>query len=74
MFLNAKHFNQPIGDWDVSNVIEMSCMFEKAIAFNQDLSKWNPANSEIIYYMFDKVHNFDYNNNINDAMKSKMIN
>ena len=44
MFLNAKYFNQPIGDWDVSNVTDMGFMFgyfAEQVAFNQDLSGWN---------------------------------
>ena len=37
-------FNQPIGDWDVSNVGELSNMFRDAISFNQNLSTWNIDN------------------------------
>ena len=32
-------FNQPIGDWDVSNVTNMVGMFFIS-KFNQDISKW----------------------------------
>ena len=38
---HATAFNQPIGDWDVSNVTDMSHMFYGATAFNQDLSSWS---------------------------------
>ena len=38
MFFNSK-FNQPIGDWDVSNVKRMGWMFAGS-DFNQDISKW----------------------------------
>ena len=41
MFYNADRFNQPIGNWDVSNVTNMASMFEWAISFNQDISQWN---------------------------------
>ena len=34
MFLRTKEFNQDISGWDVSNVKEMSYMFNDAIAFN----------------------------------------
>ena len=42
--LGATAFNQSIGDWDVSNVTNMSFMFQDAYAFNQDLSSWSVAN------------------------------
>jgi hypothetical protein len=32
-------FNQPIGDWDVSEVIDMTEMFSLS-KFNQDISNW----------------------------------
>ena len=41
MFFDAIRFNQPIGNWDVSNVKYMDGMFEEAESFNQDLSKWD---------------------------------
>ena len=44
MFKNAKAFNQPLNNWDVSNVQSSSLdnnmdqMFNGATVFNQDLS------------------------------------
>lgn len=38
MFMEAKKFNQPIGHWNVSNVIDMEGLFQNAATFNQDLS------------------------------------
>ena len=44
MFESAKSFNQPINNWDVSNVKYMSGMFANAISFNQPLNNWNVSN------------------------------
>ena len=34
-------FNQPLNDWNVSNVEDMEQMFKNATSFNQPLNKWN---------------------------------
>ncbi len=41
MFFRACSFNQPLNDWDVSNVTEMRGMFCETNAFNQQLDKWD---------------------------------
>jgi len=56
---HASSFNQPIGKWDVSNVIKMDMMFYSASAFNQDLSGWNVGNVDDITIMFDDASAFD---------------
>ena len=37
-------FNQPIGDWDTSSVIDMSSVFHQNTAFDQDISNWDITN------------------------------
>jgi len=47
MFDNAKNFNQPVENWDVSSVTDMINMFNNATSFtNHDLSKWNVVKTE----------------------------
>lgn len=49
LFQGNATFNQPIGNWDTSNVTNMYFMFAGApinqpavpVAFNQDISHWN---------------------------------
>ena len=51
MFNNST-FNQPIGDWDVSNVTNMRDMFSGATSFNQDIGSWDVSNVTDMYQMF----------------------
>ena len=43
----AKSFNQPLNNWDVSNVENMFGMFCNAESFNQPLNNWDVSN--VIY-------------------------
>ncbi|MBK2268377.1 BspA family leucine-rich repeat surface protein [Francisella philomiragia] len=51
-------FNQPIGDWDVSNVTNMKYMFsvsnfgDQNTAFNQPIGDWDTSNVTDMRYMF----------------------
>jgi surface protein len=40
LFHRAGEFNQPIGEWDTSQVTDMRSMFYSASAFNKDISSW----------------------------------
>ena len=51
MFYGATAFNQPIGNWDVSNVTNMVYMFSGA-TFNQDIGNWDVSNVTNMAYMF----------------------
>ena len=45
-------FNGDIFRWDVSNVIDMNCMFGECTHFNGDISKWDVSNVKDMKYMF----------------------
>ena len=42
----------PIGGWDVSNVTDMSHVFEKATSFDGDISKWDVSRVNDMGSMF----------------------
>ena len=44
--------NQPLNNWDVSNVTDMGGMFMYASSFNQPLNKWNVSKVKYMYDMF----------------------
>jgi hypothetical protein len=41
MFANAINFDQPLNNWNISNVAFMVMMFSGATRFNQNISGWN---------------------------------
>ena len=44
MFCGAISFNQPLENWNVSNVKNMKEMFKGATSFNQPIENWNVPN------------------------------
>ena len=52
MFQAAQKFNQPLGDWRVDNVDDMSHMFWCAKSFNQPIASWNVSNVRDMSGMF----------------------
>ena len=52
LFWGATSLNQDIGDWDVSNVVNMASMFRDATSFNGDIGNWNTSNVQFMQGMF----------------------
>ncbi|WP_069473726.1 BspA family leucine-rich repeat surface protein, partial [Candidatus Marithrix sp. Canyon 246] len=51
--------NPNIGDWDVSNVTNMTSMFYQNIGFNQDISNWDVSNVVTMNTMFQVATSFN---------------
>ena len=49
VFDSALSFNQPVGDWDTSQVNYMDYMFDGAISFNQDIGGWDTSQVATMY-------------------------
>jgi surface protein len=60
LFFNSSSFNDDISGWEVSNVRNMSAMFEKAATFNQPLNNWDVSNvKEGVQNMFFEAKAFN---------------
>jgi len=61
MFSETTAFNQPIGDWDLSSVINMNYIFSGS-RFNQDLGKWSIPPQATIEGLFSGTDSLDMAN------------
>jgi bacterial surface protein 26-residue repeat len=53
--------NSDLGNWDVTNVKDVSEMFRGAESFNGNVSNWNTGNVTNMGGMFDGAQNFNQN-------------
>lgn len=51
--------NQPVNNWNVSNVENTYMMFASARSFNQPLNKWNVSNVTSMQSMFYDATSFN---------------
>ncbi|MEX0681108.1 MAG: BspA family leucine-rich repeat surface protein, partial [Balneolales bacterium] len=59
LFHDFESFNQPIGNWDVSNVTDMSGMFSYARNFNQPIEDWDVGNVANMSGMYREADSFN---------------
>jgi surface protein len=59
MFEDKSDFNQPIGNWDVSNVGSMYHMFVRARSFNQPIGNWDVSSVTTMGWMFHAAESFN---------------
>jgi surface protein len=71
MFNGATSFNQNIGNWNVSQVINMDNMFYSATSFNQDLNRWDVSSTTSMIEMFRNASSF--NHKLNDWVISSIL-
>ena len=74
MFSGASAFNGAIGNWDVSDAVNMQGMFSTAASFNQPLNNWDVSNVTDMSSMFlnatsfnQPLNNWDVSNVVSTA-------
>jgi surface protein len=74
MFALAEVFNQPLSNWDVSNVKDMNYMFAGAENFNQSIGNWDVSNVTEMTGMFSGAISFNQPLNNWDVSKVTRMN
>jgi surface protein len=61
LFHGCNTFNQNIGSWNTSNVINVSYMFGNCTVFNQNIGSWNTSNVTDMAGLFHNARTFNQN-------------
>jgi len=67
MFRGCINFNQPLNQWDTSNIIRPDSLFQNCTIFNQNLSSWITSRMVTFNGMFSNCTNF--NNGGSDGIR-----
>lgn len=59
MFQQSIAFNQPIGNWNTSAVVNMFAMFNVATSFNRPIGNWNTSSVTNMQSMFQSASSFN---------------
>ena len=59
MFAGCSAFNQPLTNWDTSNVTDMTSLFSGCTIFNQDLGNWDVSSVASMTTMFAQARAFN---------------
>jgi len=74
MFSNCGKFDQPLINWDVSNVTSMENMFYQCGKFNQDITTWDTNNVTNYKDMFKDATLMKSNQGASDTPDSSYFN
>jgi surface protein len=69
-FSRCQSFNQPLNNWDISNVTGLYATFANS-GFNQPLNNWDTRNVTTMYFLF---YNTGFNQNISSWNTSQVNN
>ena len=73
MFEGCTEFNQPLDNWNTSQVTDMYRMFEVCTQFNQPLDNWNTSQVKYMNGMFYRCRQFNQSLQLWDTSQVKYM-